>query len=57
MNLQMQYPAMIHTTGATQEIELPFRFGCTDVELFAAGAAVGLVVPAMIVCFKCFLKN
>jgi hypothetical protein len=37
--------------GASQEIELPFRFGCTDVELLAAGAAVGFVVPAMIVCF------
>ena len=51
MNLQIQYPAIMHTTGATQEIELPFRFGCTDVELLAAGAAVGFVVPAMIVCF------
>ena len=43
---------MIHTKGASQEMELPFRFGCTDEEvLLAAGAAVGFVVPAMIVCF------
>jgi hypothetical protein len=42
---------MIHTNGATQEIELPDFFGCTDdEELLAAGAAVGLV-SAMIVCF------
>jgi hypothetical protein len=31
-------------------MELPFLFGCTDVELLAAGAAVGFV-SAMIVCF------
>ncbi|HXD79117.1 MAG TPA: hypothetical protein VN616_14970 [Puia sp.] len=54
MNLQMQYPAIRQTTGAIQEIELPFRFGCTDVELLAAGAAVGFVVPAMIVVFSVF---
>src|SRR5882757_2723153 len=41
INLQIRYPAMIHTVGATHEIELPFLFGCTDVELLAAVAAVG----------------
>jgi hypothetical protein len=42
---------MIQTVGATQEIELPFLFGCTDdVEVLAAVAAVGFV-SAMIVCF------
>jgi hypothetical protein len=50
INLQMTYPAITQSKGAIQEIEFPFLTGCTDVELFAAGLAVGFA-SAMIVCF------
>ena len=50
INLQIRYPQIIHTVGATQEIELPFFFGCTDEVLLAAVTAVGFV-SAKIVCF------
>src|SRR4030095_6204413 len=50
MNLQMMYPRITHTSGASQEIELPFLAACTLVVGFAAAVAVGLV-SAMLFCF------